>query len=73
MNFTYDFHLCELDPERKKPKCAKYWPSKENETKSFDHMEIKLLGKCNMIDDTGNPIPEIIHRSLEVRNGMKGI
>ena len=61
-----------LDPTQKKPKCAKYWPSKENEIKVFGHMQIKLLDKSPMRDEKDKLIEDIILRNLEVSNGTNG-
>ena len=74
-NHNYHREFCDdiIDPKQKKPKCAQYWPAKQNEMELFDHMQIKLLGQSIMKDEIGNPVSDIHKRNLEVSNGLKGI
>ena len=61
-----------LDSTQKKPKCAKYWPTKENTWKAFSHMHVKLAGKSEMISNSNETFGEIIRRDLEVSNETAG-
>jgi protein tyrosine phosphatase len=61
-----------VDPNQKKPKCAKYWPNEEKEDKVFGHMQVKFVAQSMIKNDKDKTVDEVIQRTFSVSNGTSG-